>query len=79
MPGALRTMIGGLGVFYPDGAPTQQFGFAWTSRCGRPSPGFVQGVMKCWKRPSIRSIPHGLSQRWKSWRDLMVPISKKKQ
>jgi hypothetical protein len=26
LPGALRTMISGLGVFYPDGAPTQRVG-----------------------------------------------------
>jgi C-terminal processing protease CtpA/Prc len=26
LPGGLRTMISGLGVFYPDGAPTQRVG-----------------------------------------------------
>jgi C-terminal processing protease CtpA/Prc len=54
LPAGLRTMISGIGVFYPDKTPTQRIGIVPNVEVRPTIAGIRAGETKYWKKPCDR-------------------------
>ncbi len=57
LPGGLRTMISGLGVFIPMERRRSVSAFTWTSKCILPSAASAPGAMRFSNQPSAKLFP----------------------